>query len=125
MKQAKSERRKGMLVKGKAAAKPKNMEYNKKVMERAGYSPRRAAATAYGEVGMEKMARRHESEGMKRAMKEKKEMEKKKAEHAKHKERHSHHMKKASEMLKKADEHMKKAKTHHKGMKSTAAKKKR
>lgn len=62
--QVKREKAKGMLVKGKAAAKPKNMEYNKKVMEKAGYSPKRAAGTAYGEVGMEKMARRHEGEGM-------------------------------------------------------------
>lgn len=72
MKQAKHEKKKGMLVKGKAAAKPKNMQYNKEVMERAGYSPRRAKATAYGEVGMEKKARRDESRGMKRAMAKKK-----------------------------------------------------
>jgi hypothetical protein len=71
MKQAKSEKMKGMLVKGKAAAKPANMEYNKRVMEKAGYNPRRAAGAAYGEVGMEKMARRHESEGMKKAPKKK------------------------------------------------------
>lgn len=70
--QVKREKKKGMLVKGKAAAKPKNMEYNKKVMEKAGYSPRRAAATAYGEVGMEKKARRDESRGMHKASKNKK-----------------------------------------------------
>lgn len=60
-KQTAKEKAKGMLVKGKAAAKPKNMEYNKKVMEKAGYSKKRAAGTAYGEVGMEKKARRDES----------------------------------------------------------------
>lgn len=50
-----------MLVKGKAAASPRNMEYNKQVMEKAGYSKKRAVATAYGEVGMEKKGRRDES----------------------------------------------------------------
>lgn len=68
MKREYKEKEKGMLVKGKAAAKPQNMQYNKKVMEKAGYSPKRAEGAAYGEVGMEKMARRHESEGMKKAM---------------------------------------------------------
>lgn len=67
-KMAKKEKAKGMLVKGKAAAKPSNMEYNKKLMERAGYSEERAKGTAYGEVGMEKKARRDESVGMKRAI---------------------------------------------------------
>ncbi|MGE4118953.1 MAG: hypothetical protein AB7F29_13855 [Candidatus Nitrosocosmicus sp.] len=62
--QVAKEKAKGMLVKGKAAAKPKNMEYNKKVMEKAGYSPKRAAATAYGEVGVEKAARKHERDAM-------------------------------------------------------------
>lgn len=60
------------LTKGKAAATPKGMSHNVKVMERAGYSKERAEGTAYGEVGMEKMARRHESEGMKKAMDKKK-----------------------------------------------------
>ncbi len=62
--QTEKEKGKGMLVKGKAAASPSNMEYNKKLMESKGYSDKRAVGTAYGEVGMEKMARRHESEGM-------------------------------------------------------------
>lgn len=65
-KQVKDEKKKGMLVKGKAAAKPKNMRYNVKVMEKAGYSPKRARGAAYGEVGMEKKARRDESKGMKK-----------------------------------------------------------
>lgn len=90
-KQVAREKAKGMLVKGKAAAKPKNMEYNKKVMEKAGKSPRRAAGTAYGEVGMEKMARRHESEGMKK-------------EEAK---LHAHHAKQADHHLKQAEKHIK------------------
>lgn len=57
-KQVKNEKAKGMLVKGKAAAKPENMEYNKKVMEKAGYKPKRAAGAAYGEVGIEKGERK-------------------------------------------------------------------
>ena len=97
-KQVKSEKAKGMLVKGKAAAKPKNMEYNKKVMEKAGYSPRRAAGTAYGEVGMEKMARRHESEGAKKA----------------HADLHNDHMKQAAHHMKNAEKHMKQADKHAK-----------
>jgi hypothetical protein len=63
---------KGMLVKGKAAATPKGMSKNVKVMEKAGYSKKRAVGTAYGEVGMEKKARRDESKGMKKAMAKKK-----------------------------------------------------
>lgn len=70
--QAKSEVKKGMLVKGKAAASPKGMSHNVKVMEKAGYSKTRAVGTAYGEVGMEKKARRDESRGMKKAMARKK-----------------------------------------------------
>jgi hypothetical protein len=54
------------LVKGKKAATPKGMEKNVKVMEKAGYSKKRAEGTAYGEVGMEKKARRHESSAMKK-----------------------------------------------------------
>jgi len=54
------------LEKGKKAATPKGMEHNKKVMEKAGYSPKRAVGAAYGEVGMEKKARRDESKGMKK-----------------------------------------------------------
>lgn len=68
MKQVKREMKKGMLVKGKAAATPKGMKHNVKVMEKAGYSKKRAIGTAYGEVGMEKKARRAESKGMKKAM---------------------------------------------------------
>lgn len=67
-KMANKEKAKGVLVKGKAAAKPKNMEYNKKLMESKGYSKKRAEGTAYGEVGMEKKARRDESKGMKKAV---------------------------------------------------------
>lgn len=55
------------LVKGKKAGTPSGMKKNVKTMEKAGYSKKRAEGTAYGEVGMEKMARRHESKGMKKA----------------------------------------------------------
>ena len=70
--QVKREVKKGMLVKGKAAATPRGMSHNVKVMEKAGYSKKRAVGTAYGEVGMEKKARRDESRGMKKAMARKK-----------------------------------------------------
>lgn len=63
-KQVKREKEKGMLVKGKAAAKPKNMRYNVKVMEKAGYSPKRAKGAAYGEVGLEKRGREDERRAM-------------------------------------------------------------
>jgi hypothetical protein len=69
MKQVKREMKKGMLVKGKAASTKKGMKHNVKVMEKAGYSKKRAVGTAYGEVGMEKKARRDESKGMKKAIK--------------------------------------------------------
>lgn len=69
MKQVKKEMKKGMLVKGKAAASPKGMKHNVEVMEKAGYSKKRAVGTAYGEVGMEKMTRRHESKAMKKTAK--------------------------------------------------------
>ena len=59
------------LVKGKKAATPKGMEHNVKTMEKAGYSKKRAEGTAYGEVGMEKKARKDESCGMKRALEKK------------------------------------------------------
>ncbi len=62
--QVKRKVKKGMLVKGKAAASPKGMSHNVKVMEKAGYSKKRAVGTAYGEVGMEKKARRDESKAM-------------------------------------------------------------
>ena len=65
MKQVKKEMKKGMLIKGKAAASPKAMSHNVKVMEKAGYSKKRAIGTAYGEVGMEKKARRDESKAAK------------------------------------------------------------
>lgn len=55
------------LTKGKAAATPKGMQHNYDVMRDAGYSKQRAEGTAYGEVGLEKRARRHESEGMKKS----------------------------------------------------------
>jgi hypothetical protein len=60
------------LVKGKKAATPKGMAKNVKVMEKAGYSKKRAEGTAYGEVGMEKKARKDESKAMKKHMDEKK-----------------------------------------------------
>lgn len=59
------------LIKGKKAGTRQGMRHNVETMLQAGYSPKRARGTAYGEVGMEKMARRHESEGMKKAMKKK------------------------------------------------------
>lgn len=71
-KMAAKEMKKGMLAKGKAAATPKGMQHNVQVMEKAGYSKKRAEGTAYGEVGMEKMARRHESAGAKKAAAKKK-----------------------------------------------------
>lgn len=55
------------LEKGKKAATEKGMRHNIEVMKDAGYSTKRAQGTAYGEVGMEKKARRDESKGMKRA----------------------------------------------------------
>lgn len=57
------------LVKGKKAATPKGMSKNVKVMEKAGYQKKRAVGAAYGEVGMEKKARRDESSGMKKVAK--------------------------------------------------------
>ncbi len=57
------------LAKGKKAATPKGMSHNVKTMEKAGYSKKRAEGTAYGEVGMEKKARRDESKAMKKSMK--------------------------------------------------------
>ena len=68
-KQVSREKAKGMLVKGKAAASPANMKYNESVMKKAGYSTKRAIGTAYGEVGMEKKARRDESKAMKKKKK--------------------------------------------------------
>lgn len=59
------------LVKGKKAATPKGMEHNVKTMEKAGYGKKRAEGTAYGEVGMEKKARKAESKGMKKHMDDK------------------------------------------------------
>ena len=66
MKQVKKEIKKGMLVKGKAAGTAKGMKNNVKVMEKAGYSKKRAVGTAYGEVGMAKKASRDESKGAKK-----------------------------------------------------------
>jgi hypothetical protein len=66
VKQERREKKEGMLIKGKAAGTRAGMEHNYDVMRKAGYSKKRSEGTAYGEVGMEKMARRHESEGMKR-----------------------------------------------------------
>ena len=60
------------LDKGKKAETKKGMKHNVKVMEKAGYPKRRAEGAAYGEVGMSKMASRHESEGMKKSMSKKK-----------------------------------------------------
>lgn len=53
------------LIKGEKAASRRGMRHNIETMLEAGYSPRRARGAAHGEVGMEKMGRRHESEGMK------------------------------------------------------------
>lgn len=54
------------LVKGKKAGTPKGMKHNVKVMRKAGYSKKRSEGTAYGEVGMEKKARKDESKGMRK-----------------------------------------------------------
>ena len=56
------------LEKGKKAGTRKGMRHNVETMLKAGYSPKRARGAAYGEVGMEKKARRDESKGMKNAM---------------------------------------------------------
>ena len=54
------------LEKGKKAATPKGMAHNVKTMEKAGYPKKRAVGAAYGEVGMEKKARKDESKAMKK-----------------------------------------------------------
>lgn len=59
------------LEKGKKAATKAGMKHNVEVMRDAGYGKKRAEGTAYGEVGMEKKARKDESKGMKKAMKKK------------------------------------------------------
>lgn len=82
------------LVKGKKAGTEEGMKHNVKTMEKAGYSKKRAEGTAYGEVGMEKKARKHESEAMKKE----------------HREMHKHHMKEASHHEKLAKMHHEKAK---------------
>lgn len=56
------------LEKGKNAGTRQGMRHNVEVMLQAGYSPKRARGAAYGEVGMEKKARRDESRGMKKEM---------------------------------------------------------
>ena len=56
------------MEKGKKAGTRKGMRHNVEVMLKAGYSPDRARGAAYGEVGDEKKARRHESAGMKRVL---------------------------------------------------------
>ena len=54
------------LEKGKKAATAKGMRHNIETMKNAGYSTKRAQGTAYGEVGMEKKARKDESKAMKK-----------------------------------------------------------
>ena len=54
------------LEKGKKAGTRKGMRHNVEVMLEAGYKPKRARGAAYGEVGMEKKARRDESKAMKK-----------------------------------------------------------
>lgn len=56
------------LEKGKKAASKAGMKHNVKVMEKAGYPKKRAVGAAYGEVGMEKKARKDESKAMKKHM---------------------------------------------------------
>lgn len=58
------------LDKGEKAGTAKGMQHNYDTMRDAGYSKKRSEGTAYGEVGMEKAGRRHESEGMKNALRE-------------------------------------------------------
>ena len=53
------------LDKGKSAGSAKGMRHNIEVMKKAGYDDKRARGAAYGEVGMEKKARRDESKAMK------------------------------------------------------------
>lgn len=56
------------LEKGKKAGTRQGMRHNVEVMLDDGYAPKRARGAAYGEVGDEKMGRRHESAGMKRVL---------------------------------------------------------
>ena len=60
------------LIKGKKSGTKKGMRHNVEVMLDAGYKPKRARGAAYGEVGLEKRARKDESKGMKKAMAKKK-----------------------------------------------------
>lgn len=59
------------LEKGKKAGTRQGMRHNVEVMIEAGYKPKRARGAAYGEVGMEKKARKDESKAMKKHMDEK------------------------------------------------------
>jgi hypothetical protein len=59
------------LEKGKKAATKAGMKHNVKTMEKADYGKKRAEGAAYGEVGMEKKARKDESKAMKKHMDEK------------------------------------------------------
>jgi hypothetical protein len=58
------------LDKGEKAATVKGMQHNYDTMRSAGYSKKRSEGTAYGEVGEEKAARRHESKGMQQVLRE-------------------------------------------------------
>ena len=57
------------LEKGKKAGTKKGMRHNVEVMLEAGYKPKRARGAAYGEVGLEKKARKDESCAMKKRAK--------------------------------------------------------
>ena len=54
------------LDKGKKAETKSGMKHNVKVMEKAGYSKKRAEGASYGEVGMAKRASRNESKAMRK-----------------------------------------------------------
>jgi len=88
------------LEKGKKAGTRQGMRHNVETMLKAGYSPKRARGAAYGEVGMEKKARRDESKGMKKAMHEKREDKA-------HKDVMKHLMKDNKEMRAELKEHKK------------------
>jgi len=58
------------IERGKKALTGQGFRHNIEVMKDAGYKDKRAQGMAYGEAGLAKRAMRHESEGMKRELRE-------------------------------------------------------
>ena len=58
------------IERGKKALTGHGFRHNIEVMKDAGYGDKRAQGMAYGEAGLAKRAMRHESEGMKHALRE-------------------------------------------------------